>query len=90
MIPADSRDRLPRSQRPCHGRRSEWCASQATRHIALVRSVDVDKPGHDTMAFTALPRYSSAMIAPSHDQLKLGAISVEHLECKANGRYVPL
>jgi len=23
----------------------------------------VDKPRHDTMAFTALPRYSSAMIA---------------------------
>src|SRR5260370_2686875 len=63
LIPANRRDRLPRSQRPRQGRRSEWCASQATRHIALVRSVDVDKPGHDTMAFTALPRYFSAMIA---------------------------
>src|SRR5258707_1931412 len=46
---------------PRHSRQSEWCASHATRHIALVRSIDVDKPGHDTMAFTALPRYSSAI-----------------------------
>ncbi|HKD26577.1 MAG TPA: lytic murein transglycosylase [Xanthobacteraceae bacterium] len=28
-----------------------------------MRSIDVEKPGHDTVAFTALPRYFSAMIA---------------------------
>src|SRR5713101_8158818 len=45
-------------------RRGSGCESvrKSTHGLGEIHSC-VDKPGHETMALTALPRYSSAMIA---------------------------
>jgi len=70
-------------------RRRYGAGFQATGKVRMSTVVFVlHAPSYCTIPPTGLEQFLPTH--PSHDQLKLGAIFVELLECKANGRYVPL